>query len=161
MADNAVIQTIAKWGLIKLQNTLLEESDVKKILQDKKILLADDESLSLIITTKYLEKYQINVDIVKDGEDALSMVKKNNYDIILMDISMPELDGVLAVQKIRQFQQENNLPSNSIIAFTGDDSRQKIHQILSAGFNDYFIKGRDYKWLLQLLALESARVDSR
>jgi CheY-like chemotaxis protein len=148
-----LLKEVTKWSLIKPEAFLLKEKEVKKLLKNKKILLADDENVNLILTSKYLKKFDVTTDEVRDGEDALDMAKKNIYDLILLDINMPELNGILVAKKIREFQKKNNLNPTPIIAFTGEDDKEKIHEILNSGFNDYFIKGGDYKNLVESMAL--------
>lgn len=154
-SNDMLLKTVSKWGLIRLKNPLLQEKEIEEFLRNKKILLADDEAVNLILTAKYLGKYAVKADEVRDGEDALKMAKTNDYDVILMDISMPELDGIAATKKIREFQRQNNLKEIPIIAFTGEGSKEKVHEILNAGFNDYFIKGRDYRELIESIFFSS------
>ncbi|NBV07094.1 MAG: response regulator [Proteobacteria bacterium] len=145
------LREVSKWSLIKLEKNLLTEKEIRKNLKDKKILLADDENVNIILTVKYLEKFDVKTDEVRNGEEALNMAKEHVYDLILLDINMPELSGVLVAKKLREFQTNNNLALTPIIAFTGESEKEKIHEILNAGFDDYFIKGDDYKRLVEAI----------
>jgi len=151
--DYKLLKETAKWGLINLKNSILEMSEIREILRNKKILLADDENVNLILTSKYLEQFSVETDEVRDGEDALKIAKTKDYDLILMDIKMPELDGISAVKRIRENEAKNKLSPVQIVAFTGNSEREKIREILDYGFNDYFIKGRDYRDLVESMAL--------
>jgi CheY-like chemotaxis protein len=151
--EKQLLKKISKWSMIKLKNRLIEAEEAKQILKNKNILLVDDEKLNLILTQKFLEKFGSKISTATDGESALELVQKNNYDAILLDISMPILGGIETAKKIRQFQKQNNLSPNILIAFTGESSRDKINQILSAGFDDYFTKGDDYQLLLETVSV--------
>lgn len=148
-----LLKSVSKWGLINLGETILTMEEIKDLLRNKKILLADDENVNLILTAKYLEQFSVETDEVRDGDDALKIAKTKKYDLILMDIKMPELDGISAVKRIRENEQKNNLKAVPIIAFTGDNDREKIHEILNCKFDDYFIKGSDYRDLVESMAL--------
>jgi len=154
---NLLIKSVSKWSMIGLSKSLIKQDLVEEVLRDKNILLADDEEVNLILTSKYLKKYQAKVDEVKDGEDALDMIKKNKYDLILMDIEMPGVDGITATKKIREMERINKTNRVPMIAITGENTKEKIYEVLSAGFDDYFIKGGDYKELSETIAFWSSR----
>jgi two-component system, CAI-1 autoinducer sensor kinase/phosphatase CqsS len=150
-SDLEILKMISKWGVIKFSDPL-KNNGVAESLKNKKILIADDEEVNLKITAKYFTSLQANVTQAKDGSEVLEMIKNNSYDLILMDINMPNIDGIAAIKEIRKFQHENNLKRTSIIAITGDNSKEKIFKILNAGFDDYFIKGNDYDDLSNIIA---------
>lgn len=128
-----------------------ENSISTKFLGKKKILLADDEELNRKLTAKFLERYHAITDQAAHGEEALEKLKKNNYDLILMDIEMPIMNGLDSVTKIRQHQKNQNLNLIPIIAITGDANPARKEKILETGFNDFFLKGSDCELLLELI----------
>ncbi len=150
-----LLRMSSKLSRIKLTRSLLSDEEINAALDKKRILFADDDSVNLFLTKHQLEKYRTEVDIAKNGLEAVDLAKWEDYDLILMDISMPKMDGITAAKKIREFQAKNNKTKIPIIAFTGDDSKNKIREILEAGFDDYFIKGRDHKELVEIMALKS------
>lgn len=147
-----ILKIISRWGVVKLTDSSLKKESIGNFLQKKKILLADDEEINLLLTSKYLTSHKAKVEKARDGAEALEMVKHNNYDLIIMDIQMPNVDGISAIQEIRKFQQENNLPLIPVIAMTGDSEKAQIHKLLNAGFDDYFTKGEDYDDLSNILS---------
>lgn len=147
----ALLRMVSKWGVVRLIKNILKDKSSAQSLNKKRVLLADDEESNLLITAKYLSKYQIELDKAKDGSEVLELVKDKSYDLILMDIQMPQMDGIQTIKEIKNLQQHNNLDHTPIIAITGDNAKNKIREILDAGFDDYFIKGTDYEDLSEIV----------
>jgi len=103
-----------------------------------KILLAEDHKMNQIIAKKILEKEfeGVEVDIAENGLIAYEMVKKNNYDLVLMDIDMPVLDGIKATKKIRT-ELKSEIP---ILAFSAHVFQDQIQNCFMAGMNDFIAK---------------------
>ena len=87
------------------------------------------------MTKKILSTKNITTDIVASGAEAIEIVKENAYDVILMDIHMPEMDGYQATEAIRKFNKE--VP---IIAFTAVSLDDSFHKIINSGMNDMILK---------------------
>lgn len=111
-----------------------------------KALIVDDNMINLKVTKKLLENLGLTSDIALSGQECLKMVKKVNYDIIFMDIMMPEMDGVETFKQLR----ENNY-SMPIIALTADVDLDSKDKYLSLGFNDYIPKPINLDLLKELL----------
>lgn len=101
------------------------------------ILLADDSLTQQFVIKAVLQNVGLSVDCVDDGEKALSQIKHKQYDIVLMDIQMPILDGISATQQIRQFSPLGVLP---IIALTGDTELNALSPDKTALFNAFLQK---------------------
>jgi len=100
-----------------------------------KALIVDDNKINLMVTSKLLVDENFDCVTVDNGFDAIELVKKDSFDIVLMDVNMPNLNGVGATKKIREFNTE--IP---IIAFTAVDVTQLNEQMIRAGLNDYILK---------------------
>ena len=92
-----------------------------------KILLVEDDKIIQALTKKILNEYQLKIDIAENGQEAVEMVKKNEYDLILMDINMPVMGGFEATKIIREELQNNEV---SIVALTGYVDNKIINQCL-------------------------------
>lgn len=104
-----------------------------------KILLVEDNKVNLFITEAILRDWGFQVDVACDGKEAVEMLTSNDYDIVLMDIQMPVMDGVEATRSIRELKE----PSKSgipIIALTANTSRQSHRQFVLQGMNDWLVK---------------------
>jgi signal transduction histidine kinase/DNA-binding NarL/FixJ family response regulator len=103
-----------------------------------KILVAEDHMVNQAVIRTLLENAGHRVDTVGDGIQAVSAVMRVDYDLVLMDIQMPEMDGIAATQKIRELPGETgNLP---IIALTANAMKGDREQYLAAGMSDYLPK---------------------
>ncbi|NQY05123.1 MAG: response regulator [Flavobacteriaceae bacterium] len=105
------------------------------ILIGKKILIVEDIKVNQLITQKILDKQKIISDIIDNGTDAVDMVKKGSYDLVLMDIHMPGISGLEATKLIRRFDQD--IPIIALTAITIDDKMDDFYQ---AGFDDILSK---------------------
>lgn len=145
-----LLKMIAKWGMINLKEEV-EKGKNKEFLIKKKILIADDEEINLLVTAKYLSRYQVELDKARNGLEVIELIRKNNYDLILMDIEMPKMNGIEAIEEIRKIEKNANAARTPVIAVTGDNNELQIYKLLSSGFDDYFIKGNDYDELSKIL----------
>jgi PAS domain S-box-containing protein len=106
-------------------------------LNGLKILLVEDNLVNQLVASKLLESMQGNVVIAQNGQEALDKLPLDNFDIILMDIQMPVMDGLTATQHIRAQEQYNSLP---IIAMTAHARKEDKQQCLTAGMNLHISK---------------------
>ncbi|BAQ59746.1 circadian input kinase A [Geminocystis sp. NIES-3708] len=113
----------------------LEESLSIKPL-NLKILLAEDNKINQKVACLTLKKLGYTADIANNGKEVLEKLEKQAYDVILMDIQMPEMDGLTATQFIRQ----SSLPQPYIIALTANALEEDRQKCLSVGMNDYLSK---------------------
>jgi PAS domain S-box-containing protein len=120
-------------------NNKFESKKTDKIQSKIKVLLAEDNKNNQILATTRLRSWGFEVDVVNNGLEVLELYKKNDYDVILMDLQMPFMDGYTATMKIR-----NNFPlekaSIPIIALTADASNGNIEKSILLGVNDYVYK---------------------
>jgi len=105
------------------------------------VLLVDDNAINRKVMTLALAKLGLTVDTASGGQEAVEKVQSGKrYDVILMDLHMPEVDGFQATQQIRYFEEDQGLPVCPIIAVTADvyeDSRRRCQQV---GMNDFITK---------------------
>ncbi len=129
--------------IIEEENSL--EQDINALV-GKRILVAEDNFINQEIILGLLENSQIEIDMAEDGEEAIELHKKNNYNLILMDIQMPVLDGYSAAQEIRKI--DKNIP---IIAITASAMKEDIAMSLKVGMNDHLNKPIDVNKLYEIL----------
>ncbi|MGD9489628.1 MAG: response regulator [Calditrichaceae bacterium] len=104
------------------------------------VLIAEDNKINQKLVVKILEKAGIRSDVATNGLDALEAVRKNRYDIILMDCQMPGMDGYQATQAIREMESKNNGQSLPIVALTAHAFREDLKKCIDSGMQDYLIK---------------------
>ncbi|MEG3638032.1 PAS domain-containing protein [Magnetococcus sp. PR-3] len=115
------------------------------------ILLVDDSEDNRILIRTYLKKSNHQLDEAKDGAQAVTMATETTYDLILMDIQMPVMDGYHATRAIRTYEQKHNLPSVPILALTAHALKEDVKNSLQAGCQDHLTKPIRKKDLLQAI----------
>lgn len=112
-----------------------------KPLQGKKILIAEDYEDNTLILGYILEDLGLEYDITRNGAEALQKWQtEGQYSLILMDIHMPEMDGIEVTTKIREIEKENGYPPIAIIGMTADALTADENKCLEAGMNSYLTK---------------------
>ncbi|MGI4020323.1 MAG: response regulator [Janthinobacterium lividum] len=103
------------------------------------VLVADDNAINRTLAKKLFFKWKIEADFAENGMEAYEMVFQKDYDLILMDMHMPVMDGLEATQKIRLLSDEKyqTLP---IIALTGSVFDMDLESLYQYGLTDYFLK---------------------
>ena len=101
----------------------------------KKVLVVEDNKINQMITKKMLENKEIACELIDNGEDAIEMIRNNGYDLVLMDVHLPGINGTIATERIREFNKK--LP---IIALTAISLNENREMLLSFGMNDVVTK---------------------
>jgi CheY-like chemotaxis protein len=117
-----------------------------KILEGKKILVVEDSLDNQLLAELYLSRSGAQVEFANNGLDGLQKIKSHDYDVVLMDIQMPVMDGYTATQEVRRAGIQ--LP---IIALTGFAMKEDQQKCLEAGCNDYLAKPFDRHSLIKCI----------
>nr|WP_319572493.1 response regulator [uncultured Draconibacterium sp.] len=105
------------------------------------ILLVEDNLLNQKVVIFNLKKYNFNVTAVTNGPDAIENVMQNTYDLVLMDIMLPGMDGYEITQAIREYEKANAIESPvPIIAITANTLDNDRERCFKAGMNEYLAK---------------------
>jgi PAS domain S-box-containing protein len=137
---------------IGTQNSLPKSIDFGidyQSLANMKILLAEDHEINQFLATTILESWNINVTIVNNGLEAIDKIKTETFDLILMDVQMPEMNGYEATQFIRK-ELKLNIP---IIALTANAIIGDYEKCIIAGMNDYISKPFEKASLFKKMSL--------
>lgn len=116
------------------------------------ILLADDSTDNRLLITAYLKKSRYVLDEVENGQLALDRFMARSYDVVLMDIQMPVLDGYGAVSRIRQFEKANDRRRTPIIALTASALETDVQRAHQAGCDIHVSKPVKKSTLLKAIA---------
>ena len=150
-----IVNEVENWQCIgnfeeRLENSRNKPFEVDFTVKDAKILVVDDNEMNLKVAQGMLKAYGIAPDCVASGAEALTFVKKNHYDLIFMDHMMPVMDGVEAMQKIRETINTDNM---KIVALTANALSGAEAKYKEAGFDGFLAKPIEPQELNQLLQI--------
>ncbi len=144
LLDILGIETIPEPLTVKKQR---QATNLKKI-EGAQILLVDDNTINQEVATEFLEDVGMVVTVAANGQECLDALDQKPYDLVLMDVQMPVMDGLEATRKIRQKNQFKDLP---IIAMTAHAMAGDREKSLAAGMNEHITKPIDQTVLYQTL----------
>jgi CheY-like chemotaxis protein len=144
LADHNVHQQPETGSAADLKSHILDVSMGEPPL----ILLAEDNEANVIIVTEFLESMEYRVIVCRNGQEAIDQTIESHPNLILMDIQMPDVDGLEAIRVIRQTSQVAQIPIIALtaLAMPGDKER-----CLTAGANDYLSKPVSLRNLVQTI----------
>lgn len=121
------------------ENLNVKEKQEQNKPNNEKILLIDDNEMNLMFTKSILTKSNFIVETAKCATNALDIIEHTNFDLILMDLHMPKMDGYELTKRIRnnEHKETKNIP---IIALTAAATTNEIKKCFTAGMNDYILK---------------------
>ena len=106
----------------------------------KKILIVEDNAIALYVEKALMESLDCEVDSALSGEEAVELAERNQYDLILMDLGLPGIDGIEATRKIRVSEAENHRDLTPIVAVTGNADQSQHTICMDAGMNAVIVK---------------------
>ena len=140
-----------KFEISSSQKTTSTNKTIEITTKKLNILLVEDNKINQKVAAHTIIKYGHTVDFANDGLEAVELFNKNKYDIIFMDIQMPNMNGYEATEEIRRIETENNLNRTKIIAMTANALKGEKEKCISIGMNDYLSKPFKQESLLQVL----------
>ncbi|HTV01387.1 MAG TPA: response regulator, partial [Luteitalea sp.] len=136
------------------QRMLKAARERDELFEGKRILLAEDDVRNIFALSAVLEPRGATMIIARNGREAVELARKEPPDLVLMDIMMPEMDGLSAIRALRADPAARDLP---IIALTAKARRDDREQCLAAGASDYMAKPIDVDKLVSLCRVWMAR----
>ena len=144
---------LRRWDLS--QESLAPPFDPPAILrqdfQGGRILLAEDNGVNQELALAILEQWNLEVEVASDGLEAIQALRKSDFDLVLMDIQMPKLDGLEATATLRNPQSGVRNPGIIVVALTAHAMSEDRQLCLDAGMNDYLVKPLEPGTLLAIL----------
>lgn len=131
---------LQKGEQVAIETTGNAEQEIRERHVGARILLVEDDPINQEVAKVLLIEAGLSVDIAGDGQQAIDKVKTNRYDLVLMDIQMPVMDGIEATQKIREMPDRKDLP---ILALTANIFEEYRHRCTQAGMSDFIAKPVD------------------
>lgn len=137
-------------NIAKIEETVSKEDAEKLWLPDVNALLVDDDDVSRDVSYKVLSRFEMKVDVASSGINAIDMVMNNDYDVVFMDLSMPIMNGIDAMEEIRELE-DDKYTVLSIIAMDTDAIEGNKEKLLSVGFTDSVVKPMDIRRVAAIL----------
>lgn len=130
-------------SLNAIEKTAVEQiqtnAKIQSFAASNHVLLVEDNKINILIAKRFLEKWNLVVDVAHNGCEAVKMVQQNAYGLVLMDINMPEMDGYEATKQIRSLEQ-GKFKTLPIVALTASIFEEFKQDAIDAGMNDYVCK---------------------
>jgi len=117
-----------------------EKKDTEITDFPSRILYADDDDNNHMIAKLYLKNTPVKLDTTENGELAVEKFKSENYNLVIMDMQMPVMDGFEATRQIRSFEKNKGVEKIPVIALSGFSSKKEIQRSLDAGCSDHLTK---------------------
>ena len=134
----------------QVRRTIDEINENSFVLKGANVLLAEDEPISGALTEKLLQQAGVQVTLVENGRKAVEEIERGSYQVVLMDVQMPVMDGLAATQEIRTRELKRG-GHQSIIALTAHAMQGDREKCLQAGMDDYLSKPINKDQLLDML----------
>lgn len=124
---------------------------MENLNQGFKVLFVDNSRTTRATMTKIFEQKGFNVETAASGPEAIEMIKAGGFDIVVMDLYMPMMNGYEAAKIVRELEDEKvkNIP---ILALTASNDEKDVNVTKEAGMNEFIIKSMDHKELFEALS---------
>ncbi len=116
----------------------------------KRVLIAEDSSVIQNLARKILEFQNYDITAVKNGEQVLQILEKEDFNILLLDINMPVMDGMECVRRVRALD-DSAKAEVPIVAITGNAKNYTEEEFKTAGFNDVLVKPLNFDRLVEVV----------
>lgn len=113
--------------------------DLAALLAQSKILMVEDNPLNIFVGQKFLQKWGIEVAVAENGKIALEMMQQSDFDLVLMDLQMPEMDGYETTESIRRLP-EKRKATTPVLAISAALEKHVKDRAMHAGMNDFVLK---------------------
>lgn len=150
-----------EYGKVDKKNLLDIDASAERVfdLYGVKLLVVDDNEMNIMVIEQFFSKWNIDYDIAVNGLEAVEKVQANNYNLVLMDLRMPVMDGYAATSEIRKLG--GKYASLPIIALSASVSTEVIEKVTYAGMDDYLCKPFDPEDLYKKIQIHSTRISSQ
>ncbi len=122
------------------------------------ILVAEDNETNCLIMEAFLKRAGATATIVENGQDAVEAFRRGQFDLIMLDIHMPVMDGEQALREIRGIEDQEDINKTPIIAVTANAMEHQVRHYFDIGFDDYLAKPISEKTLLQVIARNQSHI---
>ena len=140
LGSEFIVELSYELALEPKHEALQEKEFADDILKGKRILIVEDDLINQKVAENILSKWEVNIELAENGRVALEKVQKEDFDLILMDLHMPEMDGYEATKAIRSLNGNSEKDKTPIIALTADAFTDVRDKILEHQMDDFVSK---------------------
>jgi CheY-like chemotaxis protein len=157
---DAILTALGATPIKEAMPALVTRHSLRENRNHLRILLVEDNAVNQLLATRLLERRGHSVTVAGNGKEALVVLEKGSFDLVLMDVQMPEMDGFEATAAIREKEKHfgNHLP---VIAMTAHAMKGDKERCLAAGMDDYITKPIRPEELAELLAHYSVAASAK
>lgn len=137
----------------KTKQEIVEMTDLQKSLKGIRVLAVEDNELNRMVLQVILKKCEVTVAIAHNGQEAIDLIQEKEFDIVLMDVQMPIVDGLEATKYIR----DELKFTTPIIGLSANAMREEVEICKQAGMNDYLVKPYSERSLVEVMLKWSAK----
>lgn len=144
----------AEFGLVEKMDELdqlSEQPETPRRTRGLKILLAEDNQVNRLLAVELLKMMGHEVEVAENGREALEQLRKSPFDLVLMDVRMPDMDGLTAVKAVRRGEAGPDKAHTPVVALTAYALKGDRERFLEAGMDDYLSKPIDLEELNRVL----------
>lgn len=123
-----------------------------------RVLAVDDDEINRCVLERVLNRLTADVSFAVDGRSSVEAFKQGRFDVVLMDLRMPGMDGYEAIRRIRGVERERGLPRTPIIVVSAHDEPEEVARAAAAGADDHVVKPVVADLLLQRIRQRTRQV---
>lgn len=132
-------------ALLQVPNAPRRADSLPRMASLGNALLVEDTRINQTVATAFLTRAGFRVTLAQNGQEALDLLERQSFDIVLMDVQMPVMDGIEATHKLRQRERERGIDHVPVIALTAYTMPGDRERTLAAGMNEFVAKPIDFK----------------
>ncbi|BDX04845.1 hybrid sensor histidine kinase/response regulator [Planctobacterium marinum] len=142
LVNSAEPELMTKKDVVRSQSVEVApgKTSVENIPLNMRILLVEDNAVNQMVAQSMLEPSVASITLANNGKEAVELYQENDFDLILMDVQMPIMDGYSATESIRNLEREEGKSSIKIIALTANAMKSDIEKCMAAGMDDVLSK---------------------
>lgn len=148
---SSLYDSLIELFMVKASSERTTLSKTRNFQSDAHILIAEDNDANQYLMTVIMKKLNLKFSFASDGLEAIKMFKENNYDLILMDENMPNMNGTEATRNIINIEKEKNLKHTPIVSLTANAIKGDRERFLEAGMDEYLSKPIIFDNLISIL----------
>lgn len=115
------------------------------------ILIIDDDQINCLVYRQIFKTTEVNLVFAHDGEDGVNKFKERNYNLVLLDLGLPKIDGLTVASLIREWEDITMLFETPIIVVTADNSNETRKKALLLGIDEFLVKPFEFESFLKIV----------